>query len=267
MTPHRYQFFVAARGCAVGDVVGMGKADRRHLAVLRASPGDRFDAVDDEGRRWDAELVDGEGGSLRLVAELAALPGVDDGIPGAVAVAPEPRIHLIAGVLTGARFDALADAAVQAGVTAITPLARDRREQGRVAERLPRLARVVESAAKQARRPGVPDVGAPVLDGELLLEGTRGIVLHAAADSLLLDVLEIDRALAARSDGGVERSPMTLLVGPSDGLDPALIRRCRQAGWREAHLGGPVLRSELAAAVAVAMTRAVLGREDAPPDG
>lgn len=223
---HRFRFFVDVVGTA-GTAVQPAEADLRHLRVLRLRDGEPVEVVDAAGVCWQARVA---GERLELVDPIA---NVHD--------QPATSIELVAGALTGARFDDLVDAAVQAGADRVVPLALTRRDLERLTSRTPRLRRIAKAAAQQSKRGLVPELGAPIDERELLaLE--PGIVLDAAAGIGLDERLE--------QTGGRE---LRLLVGPAEGLAPELVTGLLKRGWRDARLGPTILRAELAAAVAVAI--------------
>ena len=227
--PHRFRFFVDETG-EVGARVTVPDGDRAHLRVLRASTGTRVEIVDGSGALWEGEVD--EDGAVRL---LQPIP-----VSGKQLV----QIELVAGALVGGRFDELVDGVVQAGVTRVIPYAASRRDLERLAARRGRLERICRSAAKQAKRLLVPTIGDPV-DDEGLLALPPGIVLDAAADATIDAAFEL---VGGRAPGSMIR----LLVGPADGLSEQLLAALDDRGWTRARLGPTVLRSELAAAVAVA---------------
>ena len=224
--PHVFRFFVDAVG-APGAALPLAAADAQHADVLRLASSDVVEVVDSGGAVWEATITSGT----------ATL-----GVRRTAASARRRDIVLVAGALVGGRFDELVDAAVQAGATSIVPLAHAPRDRERLGARRARLERIARSAAKQAKRDVVPTIGAPISPDEL---PAHGIVVDPAAPQLL------DAVVRASSREGVD--PITLLVGSADGLDAALVDRLAGSGWQRGRLGPTILRSELAAGVAVAI--------------
>lgn len=220
---HRFRFFVEGHG-APGARLPLASADARHARVLRLAAEDTVEVVDVSGTSWLAKVADG-------VAEVVApLPGGSEPV----------RIEVIAGALVGGRFDELVDASVQAGASLVVPFAPVRRDFERLGARQARLQRIARAAAKQSKRLIVPDVGEPI-DTDGLCALPPGIVVDPAAPEPLDDVV--------REHAGVVR----LLVGPAEGLDADLVATLVAAGWQRGRLGPTILRSELAAPVAVAI--------------
>lgn len=223
MSAHRFRFFVdvvAVRGAQVT----LSSADAAHARVLRLAEGDGIDVVDSAGTVWDAAYV--SHGAVRLIDVV-----VDGSARGG--------IELIAGVLTGAKFDELVDHAVQAGATRIVPLATTPRDHARILARRERLQRIAAAAAKQSHQSRIAQIASPITHAELL-ELEPGLVLDAAASDRITDV-------DVASDTEVR-----VLVGPADGLDDTLVGELVRGGWRGVRLGRSILRAELAAGVAVA---------------
>lgn len=226
---HRFRFFTAETPDA-GDVVELAEADARHMHVIRAQPGDVVDLVDRRGHVYDAEVL-GTDGQVRVV-QLQAQAGT-----------AEPEIVLYAGVLTGQPWDHLVDGAVQAGVSRIVPVAFTQREGDQLRRRGERIMRVAESAAKQSKRTYIPRVEEPMA-AQLLGGEPRGIVLDPGAELSLVDWRPWD-------DG-----PYGLIVGGASGIPRAYVKALVDRGWVAARIGDSVLRSELAAAIGVAIVRA-----------
>jgi 16S rRNA (uracil1498-N3)-methyltransferase len=222
---HRFRCFVAGE-CAIGDEVALSAADAHHMDVIRAREGERIDIVDGAGTLFDAAIITSS--TVRVVAQLGASP------------AQFGQIVLYAGVLTGQRWDALVDGAVQAGVARIIPVAQNQKDASRCDDRRERAHRVAEAAAKQSKRRQVPEITAAVLaDG--VPRRPAGIVLDAVAGRPLIDVAR---------DIEVEET-LPILIGPASGLESWLVNDLVENGWLSASLGDSVLRAELAAAVAV----------------
>lgn len=228
---HRFRFFVDVPG-ASGTVVTLSVADAEHVRVLRLTDGDRIEAVDVDGRIWNGELVGASEVRLTdIVAEARAAR----------------EIELVTGALTGNRFDELVDGATQAGATSIVPLITNARDRDRLTQRRERLQRLAVAAAKQSKQARIATVTDPI-DEDALLQRGPGIVFDASATESLLDI-------------ELPSSEIRIVIGPADGLDPVLVSRLVDAGWRLAKLGSSILRAELAAPVATAIVAMRLDAE------
>ncbi len=225
---HVFRFFADVAGTP-GARIELTEFDAHHARVLHGSQRDEpVELVDSGGIAWRAHF-DGPTGAVVLDERIGELH--------------EPRIELLAFVSVGGRVDELVDGAVQAGATRIVPIVRSERDRARIDQRGDRLARIAATAAKQAKRASVPTVQSAQLP-DVLAELEPGIVLDPGADATL------DEAVRA-SHGGSR--PVRLLVGGADGYPPGLVDELAGAGWHRARLGGAVLRSELAGAIAVAI--------------
>lgn len=114
---------------------------------------------------------------------------------------------------------------------------------------------VARAAARQSRRPHVPDVTALVSSAELVRRvatvkevGGLALALHEAASEPLVDV---------RFD---DCCSLLLIVGPEGGISDDEISDLRAAGAHSVRLGPSVLRTSTAAAVALGALGALTGR-------
>jgi 16S rRNA (uracil1498-N3)-methyltransferase len=225
---HVFRFFVDEVGAA-GQTVELDSFDAHHARVLHgAQAGAAIEVVDGAAQCWRGRF-DGPTGRVVLEEQLGALR--------------EPQIVLYAGVLVGGKVDEVVDGATQAGATRIVPVVRSARDRAKLDQRFERLMRIATSAAKQAKRAAVPAVRGAIEHDELVAV-EPGVLLDGAAGATL------DEVLRDREPG---TQPIRLFVGAADGIDPQLQARLVAAGWTPARLGPSILRSELAATVAVAI--------------
>jgi 16S rRNA (uracil1498-N3)-methyltransferase len=228
VTSHRFRFFIPVDG-DVGTDVDLADEDARHLRVVRAGPGELIEVVDAAGTTFSARVLAGGRAHLERVQVSALEVGAGS-------------IVLYAGVLAGQRWDQLLDGAVQAGATMVVPLVQSTRELQAVERRSVRAERVIVAAAKQSKRTMLPTVGPAIRYADLAGLDVPGIVCDELATEPLLSVVSTLPA---------ELAPVNIVVGAASGLPRPLVAGLVEAGWRSASLGATVLRSELAAAVAV----------------
>lgn len=209
-----------------GGEVGLAEPDAHHLRVVRAGAGEPIEIVDAAGVVFAARVASEGRVQLERVVQC--------GEPGL------PAIVLYAGVLAGQRWDRLVDGAVQAGATRIVPLVQSTRERQGVERRAERAARVVAAAAKQSKRTTLPQIAGPMRYADLPGE-PPGIVCDERGTTALLEILK----------GPPRAGALSIVVGAASGLPRVLVEDLAAHGWRIALLGPTVLRSELAAAVAV----------------
>ncbi|WP_219415840.1 16S rRNA (uracil(1498)-N(3))-methyltransferase [Pseudonocardia nigra] len=204
-------------------------------------------------------LSDGRGGLAHAVVEAAARDAVDLTITRRADVpAPAPRVLLAQALVKGDRGELAVELATEAGVDGILAwrAARcvARWDDGPRGEKaLARWRSTVREATKQARRPWLPPVEAPVSTAALaervgVVAGA--LVLHEGADDRLGDVVA---DLPGAGD-------LLLVVGPEGGITDAELDALVAAGARPVRLGPEVLRASTAAAVALGALGALTAR-------
>lgn len=211
-------------------------------------------------RRGEAVVIaDGRETALRgIVEEMGPRRGLIrlTGPPLPAAESPL-RITLLQGVARGERMDLIVRQAVELGVQRIVPVVTERSvprpDRSPRGGRLQRWRSLARAAAKQCRRAALPEVS-PALDfaGALeLLREQRTVVPWEEERALGLDRL-------------LERSPregeaIFLFIGPEGGFCPREIAALVDCGASTVHLGPRILRTETAAAVAIALIQAAWG--------
>lgn len=207
----------------------------RHAVVRRARPGQPVVVTDGRGRWARAEVL----GSARAAVRLRV------GRPGE-RVPADPRVVLVQGIPKGEAGPLAVDLATQAGVDEIVPWAAEhcvaRWDAARAVRGRQRWQATAREAAKQARRPWVPQVG-ELADLPAVLARCRSaagaLVLHEAAGTELAGAV-----LPAAGE-------LVLVIGPEGGVSPAEVAALRDAGAAAVRLGPEVLRSAVAGAVAL----------------
>ncbi|WP_308252154.1 16S rRNA (uracil(1498)-N(3))-methyltransferase [Pseudonocardia sp. KRD291] len=222
---------------ASGGPLELAGPEGRHAAtVKRIRPGERVLVSD--GRGAVAEAVAGESGRDSLMLDVG---------PVRRSEAPAVRVAVAQALVKGDRGELAVETATEAGADELIPwrAARSvaRWESGpRGDKALARWRTTVREAAKQARRPWIPDVAEPV-DTAGLARRVRGadlaLVLHESATEGLRDV-------ALPGAGTV-----LLVVGPEGGIDDRELDALTAAGARTVRMGPEVLRASTAACVAL----------------
>lgn len=231
---------------ADGRVVQLAGPEGRHAAaVRRIRPGEQVMLGD--GRGTVARAVTRAVGKDALDLELLDVVGYPP---------PAPRILLAQALVKGERGELAVELATEAGVDAIIPwrAARSvaRWEEGPRGEKaLARWRSTVREAAKQARRPWVPEVREPVTTS-----GLAAAVGPAAAVLVLHESAE--RVLAAADVP--RQGDLVLIVGPEGGVSEAELATFAGLGARVVRLGPEVLRASTAAAVALGALGVLTGR-------
>ncbi len=229
--------FIADPVPPVGEAVLAGTEGRHAASVRRLRAGEVLLLTDGRGEVAEC-VVTGTVGrdELRLtVRRRWAVPR------------PRPSVVLAQALLKGDRGELAVELATEAGVDAVLPwraarcVARwDGGERGEKALR--RWRSTAREAAKQARRPWLPEVYEPVDTRALagrVAAAERAVVLHESADTPLA-------AVPLPPSGEV-----LLVVGPEGGVDDAELAELTAAGAVPARLGPDVLRASTAAVVAL----------------
>jgi 16S rRNA (uracil1498-N3)-methyltransferase len=154
----------------------------------------------------------------------------------------------------GGRDELAVETATELGVDAVVPWQAARSvvvwsgERGERSRR--RWEQTVRAAAKQARRPLVPEVRPTLRTRDLAAaaSGRRVLVLHEDA--------ELPLAQAPVPDAG----ELWVAVGPEGGVAPEELAELTGAGAVAVRLGPQVLRSSSAGAAALAVLSVRLGR-------
>jgi len=224
------------------DTIGSGGAElrgeeARHLTrVLRVEAGQRYEISDNQAA-WLAEIVEARGERVlfRLIEPIDS-------------PRPPVEITLCAALIKFDRFEWIVEKATELGVERILPIETARVEKGlceAARKRIERWVRIARESSQQSRRVRVPEVLPPVrLENALLESADHRYFLEEASAPPLLQVIPAPRAAGAR---------VALLSGPEGGWTEAERLLAGAAGWQAVSLSPRVLRSETAAAAAIAI--------------
>jgi 16S rRNA (uracil1498-N3)-methyltransferase len=231
----------------------LGGAEGRHATtVRRLGPGEHVD------------LTDGAGTMASCVIT-AARPGVLDltVIQRAYQPAPSPRLTVVQAIPKGDRGELATETMTEVGVDAIVPWSAERcvvRWRGDKAARgAARWRSTALAAAKQSRRPWLPEITEPASTAEVASR-VAAIVSAGKGLAVLLDP-EAPQALPALA-GAPGLAEIVLVVGPEGGISPAEAEVLAAAGAVGARLGPTVLRASSAGAIAAALVMTAAGRWD-----
>ena len=234
-------------GAAPDTVARVDAAASHHLVtVLRLREGDRLEAFDGAGARFDARLERADPHAAQVAI------GARRSSPAEPALA----LTLVQGLPSADKMDWVIEKAVELGVDAIVPVqARHslvRLDGERAARRLAHWQRLAVAACTQCGRDRLPTI-APV-------QPWPAACAAVARDrpALLLDPLA-DVRLAALAPQVRRAAAATVCIGPEAGWSDDERASARAAGMTAVSLGARVLRTETAGLAAIAVLQALAG--------
>lgn len=236
------------RRAEVGDHVALSAPERHHLTrVLRLSAGARVEVTDGQGTLAEGVLVD---------------DGVDLTAPPRREPPRTPHLVVAQALPKGRKLDEVVRQVTELGADEVIPVQAERSVARPPSERVGKLrARaqaVARAAAEQARSPWRTTVS-PITGTAMLAEALRGTSAPGTREALLvahLDAPALPVVLASLAP--LDR--LTIAIGPEGGWSDTEVAGLRADGALVVGLGGTVLRTEHAAAAALAVASAVLGR-------
>ena len=162
-------------------------------------------------------------------------------------------ITLVQAWLVNIKLDWVAEKIVELGATrlVIVPSARSvaKLSGERLRSRVEHLREVATSACCQSGRTRIPSINAA---GSL----EQGLAMAAEGASAILLVPEATQSLLAAA-GKAQR--IAIAVGPEGGFDDEEVSLAARIGYRPAHIGPRILRTETAGMAAIAQLQARLG--------
>lgn len=238
----------------VGSTAVLDGPEGRHAAtVRRIGIGERIVLADGRGGLADTEVTAAAKDRLELTVHERRQVS-----------APSPSVTVVQALPKAERSELAVELATEAGVDAIVPWQSSRcvaRWEGpKVAKGVARWRSAALAAAKQSRRPIVPEVselhrtaGMLAVVREVVGRGGVVAVLHEAATQGLAE-------LPLRS-----AAEIVLVVGPEGGISDEEIAALTDAGAVPVLLGPHVLRTSTAAAVALGAIGVLTDRWGAAP--
>jgi 16S rRNA (uracil1498-N3)-methyltransferase len=219
------------------DQLLLDGAEGRHaVEVLRLTPGETVRIGDGAGTVAEGEVVDAGPHGLRVAVRTRFE------VP-----APAPEFVLVQALPKGDRGPLAVELATELGVDRIVPWTASRCvtrwRDDRVEKGLAKWRSAARAAAKQSRRPRLPEVTEPRTTREvcgMLADADLAVVLHEQARRPLAE-------LQIPSTGTV-----AVVVGPEGGLTDGEVVAFRAAGAHSVRLGPEVLRTSTAGAAALA---------------
>lgn len=244
-----------------GDLRGLARTEldssrsRYLLRVLRRGKGDRFEAVDEAGNRFECVLENED--PRRAIVGLRALGANDDS---------RGRIALVQGLPKGPKLDGIIRQATEVGAADILPLlsrhcvAREEDASDRE-EKLARRRRIVTEARQQSGSPVATVVHRTVdlssLDAELENRGyEKGKSIRILCHETVMGSDSL-HGLCADSDADI-----VVAVGPEGGFAPDEVEIFTSMGFVPVHFGVPILRTETAAIFALSALAIIRSERD-----
>lgn len=203
-------------------------SEAQHLAqVLRVGPGARVRAFDGQGLEADGTVTEVEGPRVTLAL----------GAPYAREVEAALRVTLAVALLKGDKLTEVVRRGTELGAVGFLPFVSRRCDVRELSpNKLVRLRRVAQEAAKQSGRSVVPNVVETVPLARLDLSGLT-LVAHPNASRTLSETF-----------AGLESPPdaLTVLTGPEGGLTEEELAALQERGALPIRLGARILRAETA---------------------
>ncbi|MCW2700620.1 MAG: rsmE [Blastococcus sp.] len=213
-----------------------GSEGRHAVEVLRLTPGETVRIGDGRGVVADGEVLQAGTQGLRVAVRARYE------VPR-----PNPEFVLVQALPKGDRGPLAVELATELGVDRIVPWTASRCvtrwREDRAEKGLAKWRSAARAAAKQSRRPHLPEVPAPMTTREvcgLLADADLAVVLHEQARRPLAE-------LPIPPTGTV-----VVVVGPEGGLTDGEVVAFRAAGAHAVRLGPEVLRTSTAGAAALA---------------
>ena len=223
----------------------LGEEQARYVGrVLRLRVGDPLHIFNGNDGEFSAEIVAISRSALTLLVGQHVQTDTESPL----------RIHLVQGISRGERMDFVVQKATELGVKRISPVLTEygvvKLDAERAAKRREHWQKVAASACEQSGRIRPPLVDTPVplksWFGEQPKDADIDLILRPGAANALT-------AIAA------PQTKVCILVGPEGGFSPVEYDDAAVAGFAEVSLGPRVLRTETAAAAAVAVMQAAWG--------
>lgn len=224
----------------VGAEITLSGAEGRHaVTVTRIAAGE------------DVVVGDGRGSTARC--EVVAITAKDSLVARAHAYSfvdrPRPTVTVVQALPKGERSELAVDLATEAGADQIVPWHAARcvaRWTGKVDKGRAKWEAAASSAAKQSRRPWIPDIGPLASTTDV-----RALSSDVIARGGVVAVLHEHGAVGLRDLPVADVAEIVLIIGPEGGLDDTEIADLTALGATSVILGPQVLRTSTAAAVAL----------------
>lgn len=233
------RFFLDAPPAPPGTTLPLGPEPARHLRALRLLPGAALEVVLAD-TPWTADLVvlDRQRAEVRLVAPLAERR--------------EPDVRLEACLPIPAQlslFDEWVPPLVELGAMLLQPIVYERSEYdaAKVAARMERWGRLIQTACEQSHRSARPVLGDPLPFSALLAWPTpqRWVAYELPTGA---------------ANPALRPEALAFTSGPEGGITEAEFEALAAAGWQAVTLGRSILRAVTAPVALLGAAQFQLGQ-------
>jgi len=239
------RFFIPAEAFASDPIVIVGEPLHHLRSVLRLTPG------------CQVLLLDGMGGCCRARLVTVGRDQATASVMGRWHITESPcPLRLLQALPKGDRFDLVLQKGTELGVGTFQPLVSARTQARADTSRRARWLRIISEAARQSRRPRLPELESLCPLGEAVKKVTEPVRLVLWEES----ARPLREVLPAAAPAGI-----ALLVGPEGGLATAEITDVVAAGFIPVHLGPRIVRTETAGLAMAAIIQFLYGDWQNPP--
>ena len=215
------------------NLITLTKEQLHYLVrVLRLRPGDRFIAMDGQGKWWLAQL---EAEQAQILETLT----VDTELP--------ISITLMVALPKGNGFDEIVRYCTELGVTCIAPVLSDRTLLNPSPQKLQRWRRIAAEAAEQSERSFVPTILEPVA---LMTAITASTATHCYICEGRGDYPHLNNVMTS------DTAEIVIATGPEGGWTNKEIEQAIASGFQPVSLGRRILRAVTAPVVALTLISA-----------
>lgn len=242
----RPRFFVPMT-VVPGTTLALPRDVAHHILVRRLAPGAEIVLFNGHGGEFTAEISDIGKHDVIVVTKAFVEREVE---------LPYP-VLLAQGISSADNMDWTIEKATEVGASAVVPLEAERSVVRLNAERAQKRhahwSAVVRAACEQCGRNTLPSIY-PIQPVRDFVAGHRARLKLIASPRARLSLVEWARRTPAE-----DRLGLTLMIGPEGGWSDSEEAAALDAGFTPVSLGGRVLRTETAGAVAIAMLQAIWG--------
>ena len=212
--------------------------------VLRLRVGDEIILFDGTGPEWTATIT----AMTKTSATLSLGELLESAMESPL------KVHLVQGISRGERMDFVVQKATELGVKRISPVLTEygvvKLDEKRAAKRREHWEGVAASACEQCGRTRLP-----LIDMPLPLKHWFG----ARPDDADVDLILAPGAATPLAQVPAPQTKICLLIGPEGGFSQTEYEDAEVAGFKAVSLGPRILRTETAAAAALAVIQANWG--------